>query len=113
MISIFANNKQIPQRQTKMNDMMQKYRKKPVVIEAIQILPENRPALIGLSGDPGRVFATHGRFGVYSDIYVTIHTLEGTMTGEQGDWIIKGIKGELYPCKNDIFQATYEKVSEI
>ena len=40
---------------------------------------------------------------------VEIHTLEGTMTAGVGDWIIRGVKGELYPCKPDIFDATYEK----
>lgn len=43
---------------------------------------------------------------------IDIRTLEGTMTALYGDWIIKGIKGEIYPCRNDIFEATYEKVVE-
>lgn len=43
---------------------------------------------------------------------VKIETLEGTMTAEPGDWIITGVKGEIYPCKPDIFEATYELVSE-
>ena len=41
---------------------------------------------------------------------VAIETLEGTMVAELGDWIIRGVKGEIYPCKDDIFQATYEPV---
>ena len=44
------------------------------------------------------------------DSFCLIKTLEGTMKADIGDWIIRGIKGELYPCKNDIFEATYEKV---
>jgi hypothetical protein len=42
---------------------------------------------------------------------IAIYTLEGVMTASSGDWIIKGVKGEFYPCKNDIFEATYEYVS--
>lgn len=41
---------------------------------------------------------------------LVIHTLEGDMLADYGDWIIKGVKGEFYPCKPDIFEATYEKV---
>lgn len=44
--------------------------------------------------------------------YVTINTLEGEMTANIGDWIIEGIKNELYPCKHDIFVATYDKVAD-
>jgi hypothetical protein len=43
---------------------------------------------------------------------VEIKTLEGTMVANPGDWIIRGVKGELYPCKPDIFEATYERVME-
>lgn len=57
-----------------------KYRKKPVVIEAYQ-----------------------------TDTEVVIQTLEGTMRANPGDWIITGVKGEKYPCKPDIFEATYER----
>lgn len=41
-----------------------------------------------------------------------IKTLEGTMRVKHGDWVIRGVKGELYPCKSDIFEATYEEVKE-
>ena len=80
-----------------------KYRKKPVVIEAVQVTdatfdaPHPNPEHIpGLLYDPVRRV-------------VEIDTLEGTMTARVGDWIIKGIKGEFYPCKPDIFAATYER----
>ena len=63
---------------------MAKYRKKPVVIDAIQITRK-----------------------------MTIHTLEGDMVGQVGDWLITGVNGEQYPCKDDIFQKTYEKVESI
>ena len=62
---------------------MAKYRKKPVVIEAIKITRE-----------------------------MTVKTLEGTMKGNIGDWLIAGVKGERYFCKPDIFEMTYEKVTK-
>lgn len=86
---------------------MAKYRKKPVVIEAFQFGIDRHPGwfqdaiMKGLEGVPGSVTLT-------ADSAV-IKTLEGEMSAFQGDWIIKGVKGELYPCKDDIFQATYEK----
>ena len=47
-----------------------------------------------------------------TDKHLIIHTLEGEMKAEPGDWIITGIKGEMYPCKDDIFKATYEEVKK-
>jgi len=62
---------------------MPKFRKKPVVIEAVQLTER-----------------------------LEIETLEGTMVGEPGDWLITGVQGEKYPCKPDIFEQTYEPVLE-
>jgi len=82
-----------------------KYRKKPVVIEAFQLPPLETPPtkdmvdFLASSDKP----ITSERDGT-----LAIHTLEGVMTAEPGDWIIKGVKGEFYPCKPDIFAATYE-----
>ena len=73
------------------------YRKKPVVIEAYRLEEEPAPDWALLSA--AIEFVWDG---------AKIHTLEGTMRALKGDWIIKGVKGELYPCKNDIFEATYE-----
>jgi hypothetical protein len=79
-----------------------KYRKKPVVIEAIQFLgDENVNAVAKFVGDPDE----YGKADFYD-----IETLEGTMTARPGDWIIRGVQGEFYPCKPDIFEATYEAV---
>ena len=64
-----------------LSEYWSEYRKKPVVIKAIQM---------------------EGSFRV--------ETLEGTMEGQEGDWLIEGINGELYPCKPDIFEESYEKV---
>ncbi len=78
------------------------YRKKPVVIQAMQYLhtPESRIELCAFMGIDSVAFSdTQGAF---------IPTLEGTMTASPNDWIIKGVKNEFYPCKPEIFAATYE-----
>lgn len=88
---------------------MGKFRKKPVVIEARQfttnneIWPTQMDGLVNWmnQGKESRVAWHNG-----TDIY--IRTLEGEMRAECGDWIIRGVKGEFYPCKPDIFEATYE-----
>ena len=81
-----------------------KYRKKPVVIEAVQWDGSNVDEVLGLTLCSGSV-----RRGLGSQNSVLfIDTLEGTMRADRNDWIIKGVKGELYPCKPDIFAATYE-----
>ena len=77
-----------------------KFRKRPVVIEAIQYLGENAEAIVEWMGRP-YVFVAEGD-------PLIIETLEGDMSGSPGDWIIRGVKGEFYPCKPDIFEATYE-----
>lgn len=83
-----------------------KFRKKPVVIEAIQWTGFNCDDVIIFM--PIEVCAQPM---IYGD-EVRIKTLEGVMTASPGDWIIKGVKGEFYPCKPDIFEATYERVEE-
>lgn len=84
---------------------MGKYRKKPVVIEAVQWNGDNIGEILVLSSDGGREISESP-----TEEELTIYTLEGNHTADIGDWIIKGIKGELYPCKPDIFEATYEVV---
>ena len=76
-----------------------KFRKKPVVIEAIQWNGQNYREICFWAG-----FTLDGGM----DEILRIHTLEGTMEARKGDWIIRGVKGELYPCKPDIFEASYE-----
>lgn len=81
-----------------------KYRKKPVVIEAVQFLGDvGLPEIVALDVGCGREDE--------SDV-LYIETLQGVMTARSGDWIIRGVKGELYPCKPDIFEATYEPVEQ-
>lgn len=78
-----------------------RFRKKPVIVEAIQYdgSKENIAAILRLGNS----------IMLYSD-YLVIKTLEGNHRADKGDWIIKGVKGELYPCKPDIFEQTYEPV---
>jgi hypothetical protein len=80
----------------------QKYRKKPVVVEAIQWTGQNHMEIY----DFNCPFVAKGD----SPQKLFIPTLEGEMIADIGDWIIKGVKGEFYPCKPEIFEMTYEKV---
>jgi len=83
---------------------MAKYRKEPVVIEAEQWEGANLNDDNSMFKVPAVIIKSDG-----SEFVVA--TLEGVMTGQLGDWLIRGVKGELYPCKPDIFAATYEPVS--
>lgn len=91
---------------------MAKYRKKPVVIEAFQwsygMGHENYPKWAQDAFDSGDETLSVGIDDSKMKLY--IKTLEGVMAGDEGDFIIQGIKGEIYPCKPDIFEATYERV---
>lgn len=81
---------------------MSKYRKKPVIIEAIQFVAGNFDAIEAFVGGDAEFRGNE----------LIIATLEGPLRAAPNDWIIKGVKGEFYPCKPDIFEATYEKVEE-
>jgi hypothetical protein len=99
----------------------QRFRKKPVEIEAMQIhsstdkifgeMTANDASVASVSGwllgNGFKAFKVHGErpFGI------AIETLEGVMVATAGDWIIRGVQGEFYPCKPDIFAATYEPVT--
>ena len=88
-----------------------KYRKKPVVIEAVQYTRRfDWPEWFhdAVSGDIIRTYNT-GKFqDPTAPCFAVIATLEGDMTVSENDWIIRGVKGEHYPCKPDIFEMTYE-----
>lgn len=84
---------------------MTQYRKKPVVIEAVQWRGDNVDEVFRIA-DGSSLHFGHSPGKAQFDI----GTLEGMMRANVGDWIIKGVKGELYPCKPDIFAATYELV---
>ena len=87
---------------------MPKFRKRPVVVEAVRwtgknvgeirkFMEPNYPRIPKLPGEVEKPF-------------LIIHTLEGDHKAKVGDWVIKGVKGEFYPCKPDIFAKTYELV---
>lgn len=98
------------------------YRKKPVVIEAVQLTWDNWNEVCELAGvgkladgKPEGCYLDinnqmHNKFSTEFRLGLAIPTLEGTMYASENDWIIKGVKGEIYPCKPDIFEATYEPV---
>jgi hypothetical protein len=92
-------------------DAVNQFRKKPVVIEAVQIskrMDLTSPEWWAAAVQSNAVIV-HGMGKFTRDQpWVEIQTLEGTMRGDAGDWIIRGVQGELYPCKPDIFDATYE-----
>ncbi len=90
-----------------------KFRKKPVVIEAVQLRWDTWSEMCDFA-NVGRLEEGHPQGVELSDnrIGMNIPTLEGVMLASEGDWIIRGVKGELYPCKPDIFEATYEPVGE-
>jgi len=99
---------------------MPQYRKKPVVIEAVRMTKDVRTDMTKwpvwlhsawnqLKGTIGSVYRLEH---ACPDGPLAIVTLEGPVTCQIGDWIIRGVKGELYPCKHDIFQATYEPVDD-
>lgn len=86
-----------------------KFRKKPVVIEAVQFQPDTLTELYHFMDITGRGSFRDCGFGIDpEDGQFKITTLEGVHIARVGDWIIKGVKGEFYPCKPDIFAATYE-----
>ena len=92
---------------------VQRFVKKPVEVEAVQFTEEIRNAHL-FDGAPlpeGLILIRSHRHPATRTVFSAtfgVRTLEGTMTANVGDWIIKGIKGEFYPCKPDIFAATYE-----
>lgn len=90
--------------------MIQKFRKKPVIIEAVQWNGENPNEITELSD--GKMSLEFCDDFIEDNPEVKIKTLEGTMIASKGDWIIKGVKGEFYPIKNDIFILTYDKVED-
>lgn len=92
---------------------MPKFRKKPIVIEAVEYAGNGNlhsryngqiPNWMWTALEAGTLHSSNG-----NDPLI-VETLEGPLTISPNDWIIKGITGELYPCKPDIFQATYEEV---
>jgi hypothetical protein len=84
-----------------------KYRKKPVVIDAFRLGYDDHPSWF--TDAVGDTVVLHQIEPHFASAAASIRTLEGTMRAERGDWIIKGVNGEIYPCKPDIFDKTYER----
>jgi hypothetical protein len=82
-----------------------KYRKKPVEIDAIQWVSDNIEQVYEMLGDNLIINTDEDK----DEVKHFINTLEGKMEMSWGDYIIKGVKGEFYPCREDIFLLTYEK----
>lgn len=80
--------------------MWQDVKKKPIEVEAFQLTKDMLNETFNVEVNNRLVFVVENKF--------VVETLEGVMMAKVGDWIIKGIKGELYPCRKDIFKETYE-----
>jgi hypothetical protein len=98
---------------------MIKYRKKPVIVEAVQLSDKNIFEVVSFiegkkpdikSNMAADKWDSYER-GVLANKRILIETLEGDMFASMGDYVIKGVQGEFYPCKPDIFAATYEAVT--
>lgn len=81
-----------------------RYVKRPLVVEAIQLSRETWERVHDFLGVVMR--------DLDGEVCIFISTLEGVMKASDGDWVIRGLRGEFYPCKPDIFEATYEEVSD-
>lgn len=104
---IIAKSKQEPDNQI----TMAQYRKKPVIIEAIQFNRNNWNEILEFTNNTAHTILIEKRMD--GKCTCIIPTLEGEHIANEGDYIIKGVKGEYYPCKQDIFEMTYEQVNKI
>jgi hypothetical protein len=88
-----------------------KFRKKPVVVEAMQFMGGRRGAyeIVRWANSPN-VESLYLSLEPDAATLIIIQTPEGQLSAAKGDWVIKGINGEFYPCKPDIFEKTYERV---
>lgn len=89
--------------------MVKSYRKRPVVIEALQFTRNNWDEIVAFTNGKATVM---NKSLILEDTYIcNVNTLEGIMTATEGDYIIKGVRGEFYPCKPGIFEQTYDEVN--
>lgn len=87
---------------------VKRFRKRPLEVEAVQFDGQQVRNVLEAFDNKINYVASDG----VDRLFLSIRTLEGLMEVSPGDWIIKGIKGEFYPCKPDVFEATYEEVME-
>lgn len=95
--------------------MSKKYRKKPVIIEAVQWTGLNLEEIKGFVGKHLEYHIDDTSWKVFKcrpRVIIKIKTLEGDHLAKEGGFIIKGVQGEFYPCKPDIFEKTYEEIDE-
>lgn len=96
--------------------MMAKFRKKPVEIEAVQFTGGNYDEVKAFGGSAvcgvdGIGFLDHDpKFDKAKLIFFSVFTLDGTMDLFKGNWLVRGVKGEFYPVRADIFEATYDRI---
>ena len=92
---------------TNQGEWIMKYKKKPIIIEAWQLTKENKDQVFNnITCNKAPDWDDKG------NEIIKIQTLEGVMIARLGDYIIRGIKGEFYPCKEDVFEATYELIND-
>ena len=92
-----------------------RYKKKPVVIQAFRLVNnQNPPQWFSQQMNSGNIVYVQDQDPTSNKILQTVQikTLEGTMTASDGDWIIIGVNGEIYPCKNDVFEKSYDWISQ-
>lgn len=92
-----------------------KYRKRPVIVEAVRFTYENRKVVESFGNGTITIEYYDGAWKAGAGpvtIHAIVKTLEGEMMAREGDYIIKGVNGEFYPCKPDIFEKTYEEIKE-
>ena len=91
---------------------MARYKTKPCEIEAFQFYVDNMPDWFteALIRNEVKIYDYDHKRHSIDEAHCLIETLEGTMRGDVGDYIIKGLKGELYPCKSDVFKKKYERI---
>jgi hypothetical protein len=93
------------------SNLVLSFRKKPVVIQAVRVEHLLQYAQSNWKGLPDWVIGEYDKGNIiFTAHQILIQTLEGRMTAENSDWLIQGVKGEIYPCKPDIFEATYDPV---
>jgi hypothetical protein len=89
--------------------LIKSYKKKPIVIQAVQFTEKNISDVLMFTG-PSNVYLTMDPENKKVNCYM-VKTLEGPLKISEHDYVIKGIQGEFYPCKPDIFKATYEEMN--
>ena len=89
-----------------------RFRKRPLVVDAVRCVDVLRAVGEDRSGLPGWIADAYGKGDLVLPGALRIRTLEGWMTAGRDDWIVRGVEGEIYPCKASVFEVTYEPVED-